>query len=93
MLFNPDPIKFDLPDSDITYYPKCFSEEKSQIFYEKLLAETPWQQDDITVFGKTYPQPRLTALYANNKNSYTYSNITMQPHIFSPIVSEIKSIA
>ena len=47
MLFNPDPIKFDLPDSDITYYPKCFSEEKSQIFYEKLLAETPWQQDDI----------------------------------------------
>ena len=93
MLFEPDTIKFDLPDSDITYYPNCFSAEKSQIYYEKLLRETPWQQDDITVFGKTYPQPRLTALYANNKNSYTYSNITMQPHIFSPIVSEIKRIA
>lgn len=50
----------------------------------------PWQQDDIKVFGKIYPQPRLTALYSNNGKPYSYSNITMQPHNFTEVLMEIK---
>lgn len=87
-----DPVPLHLQDADIIYYPNQFSTELSKIYYEKLLRETPWQQDNITVFGKTYPQPRLTALYADNSNSYSYSNITMHPYLFTSTLKQIKEI-
>jgi len=56
-----------------------------------LLDEIDWQQDTITLFGKTHLQPRLTALYANNKNPYTYSNIKMHPKVFTKNLKPIKA--
>jgi len=88
-LFN-DPIDFDLPNADIQYYPQFFSVSKADWYFSHLKNNTPWQQDDIKVFGKTYAQPRLTALYANNNKPYSYSNITMRPHRFSSELLEIK---
>ncbi|HCO85227.1 MAG TPA: alpha-ketoglutarate-dependent dioxygenase AlkB, partial [Arenibacter sp.] len=52
---------------------------------------TPWQQDNITVFGKTYPQPRLTALFGDNSRPYSYSNITMHPHTFTAELLELRN--
>lgn len=89
MLFS-EAFKLNLPDSDITYYPNFLNPEEADYYFKILLNEIPWQQDDITVFGKTYAQPRLTALFADNKKPYSYSNITMQPHGFSSALSEIK---
>jgi len=80
-----------LKDADVWYYPSFFSEEESESYFKQLLKITAWQQDDITVFGKTYKQPRLTALYANNEKSYSYSNITMQPHLFTDELLDIKN--
>jgi len=90
-LFPSEKISFDLPNADIEYYPNFFDVEKSNQFFEKLLNEIPWQQDDITVFGKTHPQPRLTALYGNEGKPYSYSNIVMQPHHWSPLLMFIKN--
>ena len=73
-----------LKNAEITYYPNFFSENKADYYFQKLLKETPWQQDDIKVFGKIYPQPRLTALYGTEGRSYTYSGITMYPNPFTP---------
>ena len=88
-LFN-HTLNLDLPDSDISYYPNFISVKAADDYFETLKANTPWQQDDIKVFGKTYPQPRLTALYANNDKPYSYSNITMQPSLFTQELLEIK---
>ena len=52
----------DLPDAEIIYYPKFFDKEQSDSIYAELLQGIAWQQDNITIFGKTHPQPRLTAL-------------------------------
>jgi len=79
-----------LKDADVWYYPNFFSEDESEYYFKQLLKTTAWQQDDITVFGKTYKQPRLTAFYANNENSYSYSNITMHPHLFTDELLYIK---
>lgn len=72
---------FELPliDSEILYYPDFFSKEDSQYYFEQCYHQTPWQQDEIKVFGKTYAQPRLTALYGNSGKTYSYSGITMTP--------------
>ena len=81
----------DLKDAEISYDQHFLSHNEASTYFDVLRKETDWQQDRIKVFGKEYDQPRLTALFANNKNPYTYSNITMHPTPFSPVLLEIKS--
>jgi len=80
-----------LKDAEISYDEHFLSYNEASTYFDVLRKETDWQQDRIKVFGKEYDQPRLTALFANNKNPYTYSNITMHPTPFSPVLLEIKS--
>jgi len=90
-LFPSEKIIFDLPNASIEYHPNFFDAATSKMLFEKLLNEIPWQQDDITVYGKTHPQPRLTALFGNEGKPYSYSNIVMKPHAWNPILMYIKS--
>ena len=85
------PIALNLPNSDISYYPKFLDALAADRYFKDFRATVPWQQDTITVFGKTYQQPRLTALFGENGKSYTYSNIVMQPHPFSGNLLKLKS--
>jgi alkylated DNA repair dioxygenase AlkB len=88
---TPEPIHLHLPDAEIIYYPAFFTKEEADSIYEKLINEIPWQQDSIRVFGKIHPQPRLTALFGNERKSYSYSNIEMQPHPWNSLLQKIKS--
>ena len=83
-------IDLELPDAEIMYQPKFLQEEEANLYFEHLKTRIPWQQDDIKVFGKTHPQPRLTALFGNNGKAYSYSNITMYPHKFEGKLLELK---
>ena len=89
-LFNQEPINLNLPDAEFIYYPNFFLKEKADIFFETLLKETPWQHDEITIFGKKILQPRLTSLYGNEGKSYGYSNIVIHPHAFNNTLTFIK---
>lgn len=62
--------------------------EANEIFQE-LRTHTAWQKDKITVFGKEYYQPRLTAWYATNEKSYSYSGIQMNPHPFTDLLKDL----
>ncbi|MEK6154975.1 alpha-ketoglutarate-dependent dioxygenase AlkB [Flavobacteriaceae bacterium 3-367] len=77
-------FRLDLPDSEISYCPYFLSSDEANRYFGLFMKTVPWQQDAISVFGKTYPQPRLTALYGDNDKPYSYSNITMRPHKFTP---------
>ena len=90
-LFPSEKIIFDVPNAIIEYYPNFFEEAQAKLFFDKLFHEIPWQQDAITVFGKTHPQPRLTALFGNEGKPYSYSNIVMQPHSWNPLLTFIKN--
>jgi len=89
MIFK-EAIDLKLEDGEVIYYPEVFSNNEANLYFKMLLEHINWQQDNITLFGKTYPQPRLTALYANNSNAYSYSNIIMYPEPFSKQLLEIK---
>ena len=90
LLFNTEPHTLSLPDAEIIYYPQFFDKEQADQIYAELLQEIAWQQDNITVFGKTHQQPRLTALYGNEGKPYSYSNITMQPNPWNTLLQKIK---
>lgn len=77
------PQILELPDADISYYPNFLNPKDADAYFEVFKSTIPWQQDDIKIFGKTYAQPRLTALFGTNGKPYSYSNITMQPHEFT----------
>ena len=70
----------ELPDATIKYYPNFLNTKEADLYLEKLTKETPWRNDPITVFGKTYPQPRMTSLHGHTTDSYGYSGIVMQPN-------------
>lgn len=89
-LFHEESIRLDLPDAEFIYYPNFFIKEKADLFFETLQKETPWQHDEILIFGKKIWQPRLTALYGNEGKSYGYSNIVMHPHSFTSTLTFIK---
>jgi alkylated DNA repair dioxygenase AlkB len=89
-LFQPEPIVLNLPDAEIIYYPHFFDKKEADAIFDELTNEIPWQQDDIKVFGKIHPQPRLTALFGNEGKPYSYSNIKMQPHPWNLLLQKIK---
>ena len=89
-LFQSDPIILNLPDAEVSYFPNFFSKEDADEIFASLLKNTPWQQDDITVYGTNHKQPRLTALYGNEGKPYGYSNIKMQPHHWTLLLQKIK---
>ncbi|MBC7845504.1 MAG: alpha-ketoglutarate-dependent dioxygenase AlkB [Flavobacterium sp.] len=90
-LFQSEPLVLNLPDAEIVYYPHFFDKKEADTIFEQLKNEIPWQQDNIRVYGKTHPQPRLTALFGNEGKPYSYSNIKMQPNPWNPILQKIKS--
>ncbi len=82
----------ELPDCDIRYIPNFIEKVLADTYFDYLLNNVPWQLDHIKIFGKTYPQPRLTALYGNNGKTYSYSNITMRPIPFNLVIEEISTL-
>ncbi|WP_047545044.1 alpha-ketoglutarate-dependent dioxygenase AlkB family protein [Psychroserpens sp. Hel_I_66] len=89
-LFSEEKRLFNLPNAQLIYIENFYDKAKADTYFERLKTTVHWQQDDIKVFGKTYQQPRLTALFANNNKPYSYSNITMQPKIFTSELQQIK---
>jgi alkylated DNA repair dioxygenase AlkB len=55
----------------------------------RLVAETAWRAETITVFGKRHLQPRLTAWHG--EKGYTYSGLTLDPLPFTALLQQIRS--
>ena len=80
-----------LPDATIRYYPHFLSKDIADSYFLELLNSTPWQNDPITVFGKTYPQPRMTSLHGHTTDPYGYSGIVMQPNPMTKTLLDIET--
>lgn len=85
------PVPLQLPDADIAFYPVFFNQQESDRLLTELTQTIDWRQDWITIYGRSLPQPRLTAWYADPGKSYTYSGITMVPAAWTPLLLELKT--
>lgn len=93
MEFSKDPklkLEPDLADADLVYYPEFLNTSEADIYFTTFLKELKWEQHNIKIFGKTIPQPRLTSLYAENNTPYSYSNLTLNPYLFTPELKELQ---
>lgn len=90
-LFSDEKQHFMLPNAELIYVPNFFNKVQADQFFDHIHTETDWQHNDITVFGKTYKEPRLTALYSETNQPYGYSNLIMYPKPFTDKLKNIKT--
>ncbi|WP_366518847.1 alpha-ketoglutarate-dependent dioxygenase AlkB, partial [uncultured Winogradskyella sp.] len=90
-LFSQEKQHFNLPNAELIYIPQVFSKTESDNYFSTIKENTNWQHNDITVFGKTYKEPRLTALFGETKQPYGYSNLVLYPEPFTKDLKHIKT--
>jgi len=80
----------ELRDAQLRYEPHFLDATTADRLFNHLTAQVKWKEDHIRIFGKTYLQPRLTALFGEQGKSYTYSGIQMLPTAFTPSLLDLK---
>ncbi len=80
-----------IPDAVVQYDGGFFAFAKANSLQQRITQQTPWRQNNITIFGKTYPEPRLTQLYGDVGMKYGYSGISYDPLPWTATLQEIKN--
>lgn len=77
-------------DGEVLYFSKVQFHKAPQVLYEKLLSSLKWQNDVVTMFGKTHITKRKMALYGNSNLVYTYSNQANETVYWHPELLKLK---
>ena len=80
-----------IQDAEVYFYRTVDLPEPTDFLLSELIRETPWRAEDIVVWGKRYPQPRLIAWYGDPGQSYTYAGINLDPLQWTSLLLQIKS--
>ena len=78
-LFNTEPSHLTnlLPkDGTVNYFGPIFSKTEADCFYQRLLNDIAWENDQALIFGKLIITKRKAAWYGDKPFNYTYSKIT-----------------
>lgn len=84
-------MKILLPDADIDYIEGFYSPNNATAIFAALQQSLAWRNDDIVLFGKRVPIPRLQAWYADNNLQYRYSNLTLTAQPWASDLLAIKA--
>lgn len=79
-----------LPAAEVYLLPNFIPEAEQEALWGTLQKEVTWRQEEIKLFGKSIPQPRLTAWYGDEGKSYTYSGLTWQPLPWIPVLAHLR---
>jgi len=88
--YDNTPIQLDMSDANLKYYPNFVPPAEAEDIMCSLQQSLDWRQEQITLYGKTFNVPRLQAWYGDENASYHYSNLSMRPLPWSPILLELK---
>lgn len=77
----------------LQYHPLLFDSQEQSLLMNALQEEIPWKQEQIKLFGKTHPTPRLTAWHGDTHCVYKYSGVVNQPFPWTPSLLTIKTRA
>jgi len=69
----------DTPDCYLLYKEYFLNSSIADKLYKDLEQQVPWKQEQVRVYGKTYPTPRLSAWYGDSNAQYAYSGVIHHP--------------
>ena len=71
------------------WHPQFLNLQQSEQYFQQLKSELNWQQEHITLFGKSVLQPRLQTWLGDAV--YTYSGLTMHPQPWTSAILDLKT--
>lgn len=89
-LFAPEASLTPLPldDGQLAWLPRLPLPWPHAEVLARLLHETDWREETITVYGKRHLQPRLSAWYGDA--AYSYSGLRLDPAPFTPLLEVLR---
>ncbi len=93
-LFSPPNLRENLlpEDGEVLYFDNVISRRESERFFENLMEEVSWKNDEVIMFGKRIITSRKTAWYGDHPFSYTYSKVPREALPWTPHLFELKQI-
>ena len=80
--------RLELIDADLRLWRNVDLGEDHERLRDRLIGECAWRQQEITLFGKTHAQPRLSAWYGDL--GYRYSGIRHQPAAWTETLQTLR---
>jgi alkylated DNA repair dioxygenase AlkB len=80
-----------MPDADVLYLRRLELAQPDTEILQRLIAEVPWRCEEVVMWGRRVPQPRLVAWYGDAGRSYAYSGLCLQPLAWTPLLRGIKA--
>ncbi len=87
-LFAVGPQRISAPAATLMLHCGFLDTRDADEMLQILLAQTPWRQDRITIFGKTHDLPRMQQWYGDVP--YTYSGIEIQPQPWTDALARLR---
>ena len=92
-LFNEDRLSNILPkDGTVNFYGKILASKEANQYFDLLMQNILWKNDEVIIFGKHIVTKRKAAWYGDSDYLYTYSNTTKQALAWTKELSELKQI-
>lgn len=91
-LFNNKETNLLPKDGIVNYYGRIFSINKSEDYFNKIMDDIEWKNDQAIIYGKLITTKRKVAWYGDADFEYTYSKITKRALPWTPELLEIKQI-
>jgi alkylated DNA repair dioxygenase AlkB len=92
-LFNEDRLSNILPkDGTVNFYGKILASKEANQYFDFLMQNILWENDEVIIFGKHIVTKRKAAWYGDSDYLYTYSNTTKQALAWTKELSELKQI-
>lgn len=93
-LFNEDRLSNLLPyEGTVNYYGKILNKHDSDNYFQALLNNIKWRNDEAVIFGKHIITSRKVAWYGDEEYEYTYSNITKKALPWTAELNALKKLA
>jgi len=80
-----------MPDADVFYLDRLALAGSDTEILRRLIAEIAWRSEEVVMWGRKLPQPRLTAWYGDPGRSYAYSGLRLDPLPWTPLLLDIKT--
>ena len=88
-LFGADTALTPIPirDGELAFMAQLTLALPNDVLLARLIDETDWRSDTITLWGKQFLQPRLSAWYGSA--AYRYSGLSLAPQPFTPLQRDL----
>ena len=79
-------------EGTVNYYGPIMSRRDADQYFDSLMSEIPWRNDEAVIYGRRIITRRKVAWHADLPASYTYSNTTRTALPWTPVLLMLKDL-